>query len=46
MEASGVGAYEPISVPGALSKVVEQYADKPALAVKQEDGHWRYISYK
>jgi hypothetical protein len=45
-EENGVGAREPISVPGLLHKIAQEYPDHPALVSKGEDGHWKEISFK
>ncbi|KDR23088.1 Long-chain-fatty-acid--CoA ligase ACSBG2, partial [Zootermopsis nevadensis] len=45
-EQSGIAAREPISVPGLLHKIAEQYPNNPALASKGEDGQWKIITYK
>jgi long-chain-fatty-acid--CoA ligase ACSBG len=45
-EENGMGAREPISVPGLLHKIAQEYPDHPALVSKGEDGHWKEITYR
>jgi hypothetical protein len=45
-EESGIAAREPISVPGLLHKIAQEYPNHPALASKGEDGQWNIITYK
>jgi hypothetical protein len=45
-EENGMGAMKPISVPGRLQKIAQEYPNHPALAFKGEDNHWNIITYK
>jgi hypothetical protein len=45
-EESGIASREPISVPGLLHKIAQEYPNHPALASKGEDGQWKFINYK
>jgi hypothetical protein len=45
-EESGMGAREPISIPGLLHKIAQEYPNHPALVSKGEDGQWKEITYK
>lgn len=45
-EESGTGAREPISVPGLLHKIAQEYPNHPALVSKGEDGRWKEITFK
>jgi hypothetical protein len=45
-EENGIGAMEPISVPGLLHKIAQEYPDHPALVFKGEDGQWKEITFK
>lgn len=46
IEETGMGAMRPISVPGRLQKMAQEYPDHPALASKGEDNEWKFITYK
>ncbi|PNF24131.1 Long-chain-fatty-acid--CoA ligase ACSBG2 [Cryptotermes secundus] len=45
-EESGMGTREPISVPGLLHKIAQEYPNHPALVSKREDGQWKEMTYK
>ncbi|PSN55893.1 Long-chain-fatty-acid--CoA ligase ACSBG2 [Blattella germanica] len=46
IEESGEGAKKPISVPGLLHQIAEQYPDQPALASREDGGPWKTITYR
>lgn len=46
LEESGMGAWKPISIPGRLQKIAQEYSNHPALAFKGEDNQWKIITYK
>nr|XP_021188770.2 very long-chain-fatty-acid--CoA ligase bubblegum isoform X1 [Helicoverpa armigera] len=46
LQARGVSAEPPISVPGLLNRTVARYPDATALATKKADGKWHKITYK
>ena len=46
LEEKGMGAMKPISVPGCLQKIAQEYSNHPALASKGEDNQWKIITYK
>lgn len=45
-EERGMGARKPISVPGILQKIAQEYSNHPALAFKGEDNQWKIVTYK
>ena len=45
-EERGMGTIKPISVPGLLRKIAQEYSNHPALASKGEDNQWKIITYK
>jgi len=45
-EEHGIGAIKPISIPGLLQKIAQEYSSHPALASKGEDNQWKIITYK
>lgn len=45
-EERGMGARKPISVPGILQKIAQEYSNHPALASKGEDNRWKIVTYK
>lgn len=41
----GVGARQPISVPGLMSKIAREYPNQPALCHKDINNVWQTITY-